>query len=93
MNDVLNFIHRRFKNDCNWLNGNCYYFAIVLKARFSDGEILYDVIEGHFIFKYQDNYYDWSGIYYPNDNTLMEWDNFEKYDYLQKERIIRDCII
>ncbi len=90
-NEVLEFIHRRFPIDCNWLNGNCFFFAVILKNRFPNGTIYYDVINGHFIFKYKDNYYDWTGIIYP-DGYLVEWDNFDDYDSLQKQRIINDCI-
>ncbi len=90
-NEVLEFIHRRFPIDCNWLNGNCFFFAVILKNRFPQGTIYYDVINGHFIFKYEDNYYDWTGIIY-SDGYLVEWDNFNDYDSLQKQRIINDCI-
>ena len=58
MNEVLEFIKRRFSVDCNWTTGNCYYFAIILKDCFSSGKIFYDVINGHFIFFYDGKYYD-----------------------------------
>lgn len=90
-NEVLEFIHRRFSIDCNWLNGNCYYFSVILKNRFPQGIIYYDVINGHFIFKYEDKYYDWTGIINP-DGYLVEWDNLDNYDSLQKQTIIRDYI-
>ena len=91
-NEVLNFINRRFKNDCNWTTGNCYYFAVILKDRFPEGEMYYDVIYGHFVFKYQNEYYDWNGVI-QSIGYLVEWDKFEEYDFLQKERIIKDCIL
>ena len=94
MNDkVLEFIHRRFKNDCNWLNGNCYFFAVILKSRFPEGKIFYDVVYGHFVFQYQNQYYDWTGIYKSTDGFLVSWDEFDKYDSLQKKRIAQDCIM
>ena len=92
-NDVLEFINRRFKNDCNWVDGNCYFFTVILKARFQDGEIFYDVINGHFVFQYQNKFYDWTGLYHPNDTVLVSWDEFDQYDVLRKEIIIRDCIM
>lgn len=91
MNEVLEFIKRRFPHECNWSSGNCYYFAIILKDRFPEGTIYYDVINGHFVFEYLNKYYDWAGEINP-DGHLVDWENFDKYDKLQKSRIIRDCI-
>ena len=91
-NEVLEFIQRRFESDCNWMTGNCYYFAVILKDRFPEGRIYYDVIYGHFIFQYQDKYYDWTGIYKTTDGILAAWDEFDEYDSIQKKVIVRDCI-
>lgn len=92
MNEILEFIKRRFSVDCNWLNGNCFYFTLILSFRFPQGDIYYDVINGHFVFKYDNYYYDWSGIIEP-DGYLVKWDEFDKYDSLQKKIIIRDCLM
>ena len=91
-NEVLEFIQRRFRIDCKWVDGNCYYFTIILKNRFPEGKIYYDVIDGHFIFKYYDKFYDWTGIIEP-DGYLVEWDKFDEYDSLQKESIVKWCIL
>lgn len=91
MDVVLDFIKRRFKNDCNWVNGNCYYMALIIKDRFPDSKIFYDVIDGHFCTKVKDIYYDWNGIYVPI--VPIEWDKFDGYDSYQKEIIIRDCLM
>lgn len=90
--EVLEFIRRRFKTDCNWLDGNCYYFSIILKDRFPSGSIYYDVIHGHFVFKYEDVYYDWTGETNPS-KVVVEWDKFDEYDSLCKRRIIDGCIL
>ena len=93
MNDeVLEFIKRRFKKDCNWTDGNCYYFAIILKARFPIGEIYYDVVNGHFVFWLEGEFYDWNGVVKSNGYHIS-WDLFDKYDSLQRERIVRDCVL
>lgn len=92
MNEVLEFIQRRFKDDCCWMSGNCYYFAIILKDRFSKGKIFYDVIDGHFLFEYQNILYDWNGVV-NSVGYLVEWDKFDNYDKLQKKVIVRDCIM
>ena len=91
-NEVLGFIQRRFKDDCKWTTGNCYYFAIILKDRFPEGKIFYDVIYGHYVFQYKNEHYDWTGIIKPL-GYLVEWDKFDEYDSLLKKRIIRDCIM
>ena len=91
--EVLEFIKRRFSDDCNWTTGNCYYFALILKDRFPNGKIFYDVRLGHFIYKYNENYYDWLGVYSGKEDYLVPWDLFEMYDSSQKKNIIRDCIM
>lgn len=92
--EVLDFIHRRFPKDSDWFTGNCYYFALILKDRFPEGSIFYDVIDGHFVTKIDDINYDWSGVVSNNGyHYYVEWDKFNTYDSLQKERIIRDCIL
>ena len=91
-NEILEFIHRRFQTDCNWTCQNCYFFSLILKDRFPFGSIWYDVIKGHFVFLYEDKYYDWTGIIEP-DGYLVEWEKFNEYDALQKQVIIRDCIM
>lgn len=88
--EILKFISRF--PDANWLNGNCYYFAIILKDRFPDGEIYYDVWNGHFIFKLEDTYYDWRGIVHDIGLPIC-WDTFEEsYDKYQYKKIIENCI-
>lgn len=92
VNEILDFIQRRFQKDCNWVDGNCYYFAIILKDRFPEGKIFYDVIHGHFVFEYQDELYDWNGIH-NSKGFLVDWENFDEYDSVLKKRIIRDCVL
>lgn len=92
MDEIIEFIKRRFPTDCNWTTGNCYYFSLILKDRFPTGAIFYDVIYGHFIFKYKNKYYDWTGEIRP-EGYLVEWDKFDEYDSLQKKVIIRDCVL
>lgn len=91
MDEVIEFIKRRFPNDSNWLNGNCFFFTVILKSRFPLGIIFYDVILGHFVFRYKDKFYDWSGEIVP-DGYLVKWDDFEDYDKFQYKRILSDCI-
>lgn len=60
---ILEFITRRFKNDCRWLYGNCYYFAVILCERFSVLNIYYAPVAGHFVAGYNGKFYDWRGKY------------------------------
>lgn len=95
---ILEFIFRRFNDDCHWTDGNCYYFAVILKARFTNGEIWYDAVDDHFIFKIENHFYDWNGtcIQYEIDDKLLEhvykWDEYKKIDPVHYERIIKDVI-
>ena len=95
---VLEFIYRRFPEDCHWTDGNCYYFAVILKARFPNGEISYDVVDGHFVFQLEDLFFDWNGtcLQYTIDESLKEhlykWSDFPKIDLEQYKRIIQDVI-
>ena len=91
-NEVLEFIHRRFPVDCKWMDGNCFYFSKILLSRFPEGTIWYEIIDAHFVFKYKGHFYDWTGETNPQ-GMLVEWDKFEEYDRIQKQVVIRDCIM
>lgn len=98
MDKIEEFIKRRFQSDCNWLEGNCYYFARILKMRFK-GEIWYDLVEGHFLFRYFDKFYDWSGwregydLSEPSSvENLVKWTDYRNIDPVHYDRIVRDVI-
>ena len=96
MDRIEEFIHRRFSQDCEWISGNCYYFAIILKSRFA-GSIVYDLIDGHFLFMdLEHKLYDWTGlrddIYYDGDR-IVDWQSYADIDLLHYKRIRRDCIL
>ena len=92
--EVLNFIHKRFSRDNNWVAGNCYYFAVILKARFPQGIIKYDVLGGHFVVEIDNINSDWQGVVPTTEKQFyVDWDKFDQYDSLQKQRIIDGCIL
>lgn len=99
MKEVLDFIHRRFKSDCDWKTGNCYYFAIILSERFSkyNPTIYYDTVDGHFICKIDDIFYDWNGALTFEDEYIkkyiIEWSKLYNEDPIWGDRIIRDVIL
>ena len=94
-NRVLDFIQRRFLNDCHWTDGNCYYFAVILRDRFyPNADILYDVINGHFVTKINGIMYDWNGVVSDDgEHRYVRWDDFDRYDGLQRQRVENDCIL
>lgn len=93
MNEVLEFIGRRFprSNDCNWLDGNCYWFARILCTRFPYLELYYDPVEGHFYAGDHDmNLYDWRGRTTKRRVILFSW--IKENDSAWYERLVRDCV-
>lgn len=73
--------------------GNCYYFALILKDRFN-GDIMYNEIEGHFACRIKRKLYDITGCC---DNLYVgDWISWENYKIVEPNRskgIIRDCIL
>lgn len=89
--EIKDFIARRFPVDCDWLTGNCYYFALILSNRFSL-DIYYLPVEGHFVVGDGKNYYDWRGCV----NSLIEEKPMTLNDIYYEDpahyiRIMRDC--
>ena len=95
---IEEFIKRRFPKDCDWLNGNCYFFAVILHDRFADyddGFIVYEPIDGHFMFKYGGKYYDWSGVReltQEQKEAIIYWVEYRRMDEAHYSHIVRDCI-
>ena len=96
---ILDFIHRRFKQDCNWKTGNCYYFAVILATRFEldDPVIYYDTVDGHFLCRINNVFYDWSGAVAFSDEYvnkyIKKWADLYKEDPIWYSRIVRDVIL
>lgn len=89
---VLDFINRRFPIPLDmWQEGNCFYFAKILQARFSKGVLYYDVIKGHFVTKIGDFYYDSTGVVKVNVEDLVCWETYD--DISHCSRIIENCIL
>ena len=100
MDQIIEFINRRFpiEKDCDWMEENCYYFARILKMRFK-GEIWYDLVNGHFLFRHFDKFYDWTGWRQEYDlnkpetvDNLVKWSDYRKIDSTHYDRIVRDVI-
>ena len=88
--EILDFIRRRFSDDCRWLCGNCLWFAHILASRFDGGRIVLDPVVGHFMFERDGRFYDWTGETLPEHETIA-LDEIRKTDELWYDRLIRDC--
>ena len=91
MNQIERFISL-FGNDDRFMTGLCYWFVYILKGRFPNGEIWYDQIENHFYYVVDDVAYDVRGkVVLPS--TAMRWDEYEVYDELDYQRVVKYCIL
>lgn len=89
--DVLEFLEKRFKEDCSWTSGNCFYMALILKYRFPGGRIQYEPVDGHFVFFLNGRQYDYTGVVsYPD---ALDWEELETLDNTWAKRIVRDCMM
>lgn len=93
--EVLEFINRRFKKDCDWMNGNCYYFAKILQVRFPKLEIVYFPIEGHFMAwdRKENLFYDATGAHCANGKPFNEWEKMRTEEPFWYYRLMSDCVI
>lgn len=95
MNEIEEFIHRRFPKAENWMTGNCFWFAEILKKRFPKLHICYLPVEGHFITMLvkkseKPEYYDQRGRIEPQEiPMLLSW--IKTKDPAWYSRLIRDC--
>lgn len=90
---VTEFIRRRFPTDCRWVSGNCFFFAAILKARFPEAVVWYEVVGNHFFVRIGDADYDWTGrIERQPGWHCVRWDEMGEYDEYLRDAIIRDCI-
>ena len=76
-------------------NGNCYWFAYILHTVFN-GKIYYLPIEGHFICKIENEFYDIKGCIDDSFNytmdVLYDWNEYCKIEPLDSERVAKYCI-
>lgn len=84
------------KMDIEWgfLNGNCYWFAHILKGRFPNGVICFVPDESHFVFLYdwgsEVRVYDIKGR--CNPKSMIDWYQYQAQEPARAERIMHDCI-
>ncbi len=90
-NVILQFIEKRFPDDSNWKNGNCLWFAQILKDRFPGGKIYYLPAEGHFVYYYKGVFYDHGGVVELSTSEGIPFDKIKEEDKLWYARLIREC--
>jgi len=88
--EILEFIHRRWMKDADWTCGNCYWFAKILCERFANLQMWYCPILGHFIAGRDGKFYDWNGIYIPQEQPIL-FEDIHRSDPLWYERLIQNC--
>lgn len=72
-----------------FLNGFCYYFALILQHRFG-GEVLYDPIVGHFVVRIGNAYYDITGdVTAQYQNAIL----YNKEVWSTHRPIVEGCIL
>lgn len=90
-NEILDFINRRWKNrNQSMLDGNCYWFAKILKSRFFFLGIYYMPVEGHFVAGSENKYYDANGEVI-SDTPKIPLCEIRDTDYEWYDRLMRDC--
>lgn len=93
--EVLEFIKRRFSKDCDWTNGNCWWFASILCERFAavGAERWYCPVEGHFVTMIDGVFYDANGIFIPlKEEKPQRWKDLILDDATYAMRLVRDCM-
>jgi len=81
----------------NFLHGNCFWFAVILKERFNPWyvcNIMYNPVDNHFAAYIHGMLFDAGGLrpeQCPFDGWRL-WEKFEKEEYIEARRIYRDCV-
>lgn len=90
-NEILDFINRRWKDkNQSMFDGNCYWFARILKMRFFFLDIFYLPVEGHFVAGYNGKYFDAKGKVLTTD-PIIPLQEIEETDFNWYDRLMRDC--
>lgn len=89
---ISEFIHRRFPDNCHWLDGNCYWFAVILSERFNL-TIYYLPVTGHFVAGKYHRYFDWTGeVLVDSQTPILSLRTLYLEDTRLYRRLTRDCM-
>lgn len=78
--------------------GNCYYFALILKSIYTEGRIIHIAPINHFVLQYDNSFYDITGkidifeSHYANCD-FQDFENLQYDDPIEYNRLMRDCIL
>ena len=93
---ILKFISRFHGSEHVFLTGCCYWFAHILDYRFDmecDPVIMYEPVEGHFVTRIGNRYYDIRGdvteLY--RGKPMYDMDELACEDSGLYRRLMRDC--
>ena len=80
----------------NFINGFCYWFAVILRNRFPEMRIFYDLIDGHFFCYDPETKYCYDAIgkfkqTYPL-SRYADWEEYSSIDPIHYNRISELCI-
>ena len=99
--EITNFIHYFLQENeevqSNFLYGNCYWFAVILKQRFQHQHrcyLCYNQILNHFSLGIDDELFDASGLIGPS--YMPHWSDWEDYKIIEPSdsyRVVRDCVL
>ena len=94
MHNILQWI-THFKGAAYTMtHGCCYWFAYLLQAQFN-AEIWYAPVQGHFVGKINNIFYDANGVFTPcsqDISKMLSWDELKQIDPIWASHITRDCI-
>lgn len=96
--EIIDFIEKfKFKHreelEYVFLNGNCYFFALILCERFKNAKVKLMQIENHFVTEIEGRLYDIRGDVTEICSVpdLIDFDDLEKSDPTYYKRLKRDC--
>ena len=73
-------------------NGYCYWFAHILHTRFPDSEIVYYAVGCHFACKIVNRIFDITGDITSQKHFFESWEEYQKIEPLESQRIVQYCI-
>lgn len=86
-----------YKKDLEKLfnGGLCYHFSSILLSVYPNGEIYYDQVDDHFLFKYLGSFYDITGRVSMTPgyiDNLIPFTQLESFDNLLYQRVVDQVI-